>query len=114
MEVHFKLFGTDGVALQSQELTKALIERDWQVHPCCSDVPSGTEGLKIPQLSYQAPDAVALRMRIFPPAADVPTRRPSRQAMVLWRRSQRVPNRFGERSSGTWTPTRSSFCTSAT
>jgi mannosylglucosylglycerate synthase len=70
MEVHFKLFGTDGVALQSQELTKALIERDWQVHPCASDVPSGTEGLKIPQLSYQAPDAVALRMRIFPLIAE--------------------------------------------
>jgi hypothetical protein len=70
MEVHFKLFGTDGVSLQSQELSKALGDRDWQVHPCSSDVPLGTEGLKIPQLSYQAPDAVALRRRIFPPVAE--------------------------------------------
>ena len=27
MEVHFKLFGTDGVSLQSQELTKARREK---------------------------------------------------------------------------------------
>ena len=70
MEVHFKLFGTDGVSLQSQELTKALRKRDWRVHPCSSDVPSGTEGLRLSQLSYQSPDAVALRKRIFPPAAE--------------------------------------------
>ena len=70
MEVHFKLFGTDGVSLQSQELTKALTKRDWRVHPCSSDVPSGTEGLRLSQLSYQSPDAVALRKRIFPPAAE--------------------------------------------
>lgn len=70
MEVHFKLFGTDGVSLQSQELTKALSKRDWRVHPCSSDVPSGTEGLRLSQLSYQSPDAVALRKRIFPPAAE--------------------------------------------
>jgi glycosyltransferase involved in cell wall biosynthesis len=69
MEVHFKLFGTDGASLQSQELTKALRERDWHVHPCSSDVPPQIEGLLLPQLSYQSPDAVALRTRIFPPAA---------------------------------------------
>jgi hypothetical protein len=70
MEVHFKLFGTDGVSLQSQELSTALSDGDWQVHPCSSDVPLGTEGLNLPQLSYQAPDAVALRRRIFPPVAE--------------------------------------------
>jgi mannosylglucosylglycerate synthase len=69
MEVHFKLFGTDGVSLQSQELTRALSEKDWHVHPCSSDVPPQIEGLLLPQLSYQSPDAVALRVRIFPPAA---------------------------------------------
>jgi hypothetical protein len=67
MEVHFKLFGTDGVSLQSQELTKALGERGWRVHPCSSDVPQGADGLLLPELSYQSPDAVGLRKRIFPP-----------------------------------------------
>jgi glycosyltransferase involved in cell wall biosynthesis len=68
MEVHFKLFGTDGVSLQSQELTKALSNRHWRVHPCASDVPPETEGLQLPELSYQSPEAVALRTRIFAPA----------------------------------------------
>jgi glycosyltransferase involved in cell wall biosynthesis len=70
MEVHFKLFGTDGVSLQSQELTKALSKRDWRVHPCSSDVPPQAGGLMLPELSYQSPDAVALRKRIFSPAAE--------------------------------------------
>jgi len=66
VEVHFKLFGTDGVSLQSQELTKALRARGWQVASCASDVPAEAEGLNIPELSYQSPEAVALRRRIFP------------------------------------------------
>ena len=70
LEVHFKLFGTDGVSLQSQELSKALRARGWQVHPCASDVPADVEGLHLPALSYQSADAVALRRRIFPPAAE--------------------------------------------
>ena len=65
MEVHFKLFGTDGVSLQSQELTKALRMRGWRVHSCASDVPDGVEGLRVPELSYQSDDALALRRRIF-------------------------------------------------
>ncbi|MBV9329892.1 MAG: hypothetical protein JO352_39830 [Chloroflexi bacterium] len=66
LEVHFKLFGTDGVSLQSQELSKALRKRGWQVHPCASDVPDGAEGLRIAELSYQSEDALALRQRLFP------------------------------------------------
>src|SRR5215468_12036869 len=65
MEVHFKLFGTDGVSLQSQELTKALRERGWRVHPCASDLPNDATGLQLDELSYQSPDAMALRRSIF-------------------------------------------------
>ena len=67
MEVHFKLFGTDGVSLQSQELTKALRKRGWRVHSCASDVPEGAEGLRLEELSYQSNDALALRRNLFPP-----------------------------------------------
>jgi len=63
--VHFKLFGTDGVSLQSQELSKALSTRGWRVLPCACDVPPHAEGLRLPELSYQSPDAIALRKRIF-------------------------------------------------
>jgi hypothetical protein len=70
MEVHFKLFGTDGVSLQSQELTKALRMRGWRVHPCSSDVPLETEGLRLQELSYQSQDSMALRKRIFSPASE--------------------------------------------
>ena len=69
LEVHFKLFGTDGVSLQSQELTKALRKRGWRVHSCACDVPDGAEGLRVPELSYQSDDAVALRRRMFQPEA---------------------------------------------
>jgi hypothetical protein len=65
LEIHFKLFGTDGVSLQSQELSKALGAMGWRAYPCASDVPSHAEGLMLPELSYQSPDAVALRKRIF-------------------------------------------------
>ena len=65
MEVHFKLFGTDGVSLQSQELSKALKSRGWRVHACASDVPREAEGLRLPDLSYQSDDALALRRRVF-------------------------------------------------
>src|SRR3982074_1758795 len=73
MEVHFKLFGTDGVSLQSQELTKALRARGWRVHSCASDVPVDAEGLNVPELSYQSIDAVALRRRIFPVTGSEPS-----------------------------------------
>ncbi len=66
LEIHFKLFGTDGVSLQSQELSKALGTRGWQAFSCASDVPTDVEGLTVPELSYQSTDAVALRNRIFP------------------------------------------------
>ncbi len=71
LEIHFKLFGTDGVSLQSQELSKALSARGWRVFSCASDVPSDAEGLTLPELSYQSVDAVELRQRIFP-TAEVP------------------------------------------
>jgi len=65
MEVHFKLFGTDGVSLQSQELTRALRERGWHVHSCASDLPDGATGLRLDELSYQSHDALALRRGLF-------------------------------------------------
>jgi hypothetical protein len=68
LEIHFKLFGTDGVSLQSQELSAALRARGWRVLPCACDVPPQAEGLSLPELSYQSPDAVALRQRMFSPA----------------------------------------------
>jgi mannosylglucosylglycerate synthase len=68
LEVHFKLFGTDGVSLQSQELARALRNRGWRVHSCASDVPEGAEGLRIAELSYQTEDALTLRRRVFQPA----------------------------------------------
>ncbi|MBV9095389.1 MAG: hypothetical protein JO132_16185 [Streptosporangiaceae bacterium] len=76
LEVHFKLFGTDGVSLQSQELSKALGGRGWHVLPCACDVPPGAEGLRLPELSYQSPEAVALRQRIFSPAQGGSSTRP--------------------------------------
>jgi hypothetical protein len=66
LEVHFKLFGTDGVSLQSQELSRALRKRGWQVHACASDVPDNADGLRVADLSYQSDDALALRRRLFP------------------------------------------------
>jgi mannosylglucosylglycerate synthase len=70
MEVHFKLFGTDGVSLQSQELSKSLGASGWSVHPCACDVPAQSDGLRLPELSYQSSDAVELRRRMFPPAGE--------------------------------------------
>ena len=52
LEVHFKLFGTDGVSLQSQELSKALGARGWRAFSCASDVPPHADGLTLPELSY--------------------------------------------------------------
>ena len=69
MEVHFKLFGTDGVSLQSQELTKAFRERGWRVHSCASDLPEDATGLRLADLSYQSDEAIALRQSIFDPTA---------------------------------------------
>ena len=66
LEIHFKLFGSDGVSLQSQELSKALSAKGWRVLPCACDVPPRAEGLRLPELSYQSPEAIALRKRIFP------------------------------------------------
>jgi mannosylglucosylglycerate synthase len=65
LEVHFKLFGSDGVSLQSRELSGALGERGWQVLSCASDVPPEGEGLRLTELSYQSPDVVGLRRRVF-------------------------------------------------
>src|SRR5213082_848809 len=65
LEVHFKLFGTDGVSLQSLELSNALGARGWRVLSCASDVPPHAKGLLLPELSYQSSGAVELRKRIF-------------------------------------------------
>jgi mannosylglucosylglycerate synthase len=73
LEVHFKLFGTDGVSLQSLELSKALRARSWRVLSCASDVPSHAEGLMLPELSYQSSDAVELRKRIFSASEGAPS-----------------------------------------
>jgi hypothetical protein len=70
LEVHYKLFGTDGVSLQSQELSKELRKRRWTVHRCACDVPARSHGLRLEQLAYQSADAVALRKRIFASPAD--------------------------------------------
>ena len=83
MEVHFKLFGTDGVSLQSQELTKALRARGWRVASCASDVPPDADGLNLFELSYQSPDAVALRRRIFPGATGLVSPSPSAGARLV-------------------------------
>lgn len=95
LEIHFKLFGTDGVSLQSQELSKALSVRGWRVLSCACDVPPGAAGLRLPELSYQSPDAIALRERIFPrapggssPASDgaALVDEIAERAKVIWRR----------------------------
>ena len=57
--------GTDGVSLQSQELTGELRRRGWTVRPCASDVPDGAGGLRLDELAYQSGDAVSLRRRVF-------------------------------------------------
>jgi hypothetical protein len=74
LEVHFKLFGTDGVSLQSQELSKALGARGWRSFSCASDLPPHAQGLTLPELSYQSPEAVALRKRVFSAAEGHPPR----------------------------------------
>jgi hypothetical protein len=53
------------VSVQSQELSKALSARGWQILPCASDVPPQGEGLTLPELSYQSADTAGLRRRIF-------------------------------------------------
>ncbi len=82
LEVHFKLFGTDGVSLQSQELSRALSARGWRVLPCACDVPPGAEGLRVPELSYQSPGAIALRQRVFSPAPGASSPPPDDAALV--------------------------------
>lgn len=82
LEIHFKLFGTDGVSLQSQELSRALRMRGWSVLSCACDVPPGAAGLRLPELSYQSPDAIALRQRIFPAAAGASSHVPDGAALV--------------------------------
>ena len=69
LEVHYKLFGTDGVSLQSQELSHALERLGWQASFCASDVPPEAPGLLVPELAYQTANAIALRARLFSPGA---------------------------------------------
>jgi mannosylglucosylglycerate synthase len=92
LEVHFKLFGTDGVSLQSQELSKALGARGWRALPCASDLPPDAEGLMLPELSYQSPDAIALRKRIFSTGRG-PTRTTDGDDLVMEIRERAEPIR---------------------
>ena len=97
LEVHFKLFGTDGVSLQSQELTRALRKRGWQVHSCGSDVPDGAQGLRLQELSYQSPDALALRRRIFQPDSGRDGRANERELLhEVAERARVIGQRVGE------------------
>jgi mannosylglucosylglycerate synthase len=105
MEVHFKLFGTDGVSLQSQELTKALRTRGWRVHSCASDVPDAAAGLRVPELSYQSAEALSLRRRIFQPDGGADDRSAGRhlvaeieeRARAIRRRVERYADEHGIR-----------------
>ena len=109
--VHFKLFGTDGVSLQSQGLSKALGAPGWQVLPAPCDVPTHIEGLRLPELSYQSSDAIALQERILPSRCEVPRRR--RMASISSARSN-APKSSGGKSRTMSTRTRSRCFTSAT
>lgn len=66
VESHFKLFGSDGVSLQSQELGDEMRRRQRLVFPVASDVPVELVGLRLADLSYQLPAALDLRHRLFP------------------------------------------------
>src|ERR1700736_762879 len=70
LDLHFELFSTDGVSMQSQELTRALRSRHWPVHLGASDATPGTGDLRMPELSYQSEEALSLRRRIFPSTAE--------------------------------------------
>jgi hypothetical protein len=97
MEVHFKLFGTDGVSLQSQELTRALRKRGWQVHSCASDVPDDADGLRVPELSYQSDDAIALRQWLFQPDPGAGGQRSGRDLLEqIVERARVIRQRVGE------------------
>ena len=61
LDLHFELFSTDGVSMQSQELTGALRSRKWPVHLAASDAGPGSGDLRLPELSYQSDDSIALR-----------------------------------------------------
>ena len=69
LDLHFELFSTDGVSMQSQELTGALRSRNWPVHLAASDARPGRGDLRLPELSYHSDDSIALRRRIFAPTA---------------------------------------------
>ena len=114
MEVHFKLFGTDGVSLQSQELSKALKSRGWRVHACASDVPREAEGLRLPDLSYQSDDALALRRRVSQPPWHRMSKIRKQQRRASWRRSRSVPYGSAELSRLTSTHMTSAWCMSVT
>lgn len=97
VEVHFKLFGTDGVSLQSLELSNALRSRGWRAFPCASDVPPHTEGLMLPELSYQSPDAVALRKRVFPTSKSHPPASDGESlVMEITERAERIRRQIEE------------------
>ncbi|KKR31497.1 MAG: Glycosyl transferase group 1 [Candidatus Gottesmanbacteria bacterium GW2011_GWC2_39_8] len=69
LDLHFKLYSTDGVSLQGQELDRKLKASGWKIYQCASDIPEDkvqrNEGLKLDQLSYQSPKAEKLRRRLF-------------------------------------------------
>lgn len=69
--VHFKLFRTDGISLESQQLAFELSKPglDKEIHFLSADVPRSRErkglGKKIPDLSYQRGWPAKLKKRIF-------------------------------------------------
>lgn len=67
LAVHFKLYGGDGISLQSQELHTVLRNRLWNVFECCSDLPTNKPGLLLSEISYQTDEVRNLRERIFNP-----------------------------------------------
>lgn len=69
LDLHFELFSTDGVSMQSQELARALRSRNWRVHLAASDTRPGSGDLRLLELSYHSADSIALRQRIFAPTA---------------------------------------------
>jgi mannosylglucosylglycerate synthase len=66
LDVHFKRGRTDGVSLQAGELSGELGKRNWNVYACASGLPEGIKGLRLESLSYQSPEMIALRHKIFP------------------------------------------------
>jgi len=65
LEIHFKLHGTDGVSLVAHSLDSALEKLGRNIHRLSGDVLPRDKGLNLAGISYQSPEAISLRQRIF-------------------------------------------------